>query len=75
MRHHGREPALEEGTKAPSTELGQAPQVAALLGDALLEEHPGDTDAGRVVVARVSRLQTEAGYRVQVRHAAPPTAP
>eukprot|EP00969_Alexandrium_andersonii_P153233 6775926-Alexandrium_andersonii.AAC.1 len=51
-RHHGREPALEEDTRAPSIELGQTAQVAALLGDALLEEHPGDADAGRVVVAR-----------------------
>eukprot|EP00969_Alexandrium_andersonii_P276681 12229911-Alexandrium_andersonii.AAC.1 len=65
MRHHGREPALEDGARSPSIELDQAAHVSALVGDASLEEHPGDSDAGRIAVGRVARVQTESGHRLQ----------
>eukprot|EP00969_Alexandrium_andersonii_P197424 8721832-Alexandrium_andersonii.AAC.1 len=61
--------------RAPSVELGQAAQVATLLGDTLLEEHPGDADAGRVVVARAALRQTDISRRVRIQHAALPAAP
>eukprot|EP00969_Alexandrium_andersonii_P040793 1788594-Alexandrium_andersonii.AAC.1 len=64
MRHHGREPALEDGARSPSIELEQAAQITTLIGDASLEEHPGDSDAGRIIVARIARAQTESGHRL-----------